>query len=192
MDQEPRFSSDVIPEMFRSFETGTFFQKCIECECDLLNEEITYFIEKAVKTYPGFRGFDIIFEYAICENCAEEMRKRMSVESMQNIASYLAENMDQRRRAALIERYPDEPMQWIEECLVSGQKRSEAVEYQIFAKCMYDRLLLPEMPYMISHIAADEMANLLSDKTLGEMDDFIGRHFGPPEFERPKKKLIRI
>ena len=38
------------------------------------------------------------------------------------------------------------------------------------------------MPFAVSLAAMDEIAALLSEETLGEMDDFIGTHFsGPPE-----------
>ncbi|MCA6075325.1 hypothetical protein [Fulvivirga sedimenti] len=193
-EEELRFSAKPIPEIFQSYATGTLFDRCIECDRYLLDKEIPYFIEKAIKKYEGLRGYDVIFEYAICINCADQMRQKMSLESMQKIGQFLEKNMNQKRRNELIEDFPDEPEKWIDECLITGASREETAEYQIYAQCIYDRLLLPAMPYMISHMVLDKLANLLSDKTLGEMDDFIGRHFGPPsEFEvGPRKKIILV
>ncbi len=192
--EEPHFSAKPIPEIFHSYATGALFDRCIECDRYLLDRDIPYFIEKAIKKYEGLRGYDVIFEYAICIDCAEALRQKMSLESMQKIGEYLEKNMNHPRRKELIEQYPDEPEKWIDECMITGESREDASEYQIYAQCIYDRLLLPLMPYMISNTVLDKLSNLLSDKTLGEMDDFIGRNLGPPsEFEvGPTKKIILV
>jgi len=180
MNEEPRLSAEVIPEIFHSYSTKTFFDRCIECDTYLLDKEIPYFIEKAIKKYPGMRGYDVIVEYAICINCADKIRQRMSTKSMMKLTEYMHRNVDPARRTALISAEPDNPLAWTDECLIKGLKKDELMEYQLYAQCLYDRLLLPDMPYMISHVAIGEMADLLSAQTLGEMDDFIGKHFGPP------------
>ncbi len=182
MNNEPRLSRDLIPEIFRSYSTKTFFDRCIECNIFLLDmdKEIPYFIEKAIKKYEGLRGYDVIFEYAICASCAENMRNKLSRESIQKMSEYFSRNANLRKRNEIIDAHPDNPELWADTCLIKGLHKDEIQEYQVYAQCMHDRLLLPAMPYMISHAALDDMVNLLSDKTLGEMDDFIGKHFGPP------------
>ncbi|MEJ2003680.1 MAG: hypothetical protein P8X57_01665 [Cyclobacteriaceae bacterium] len=180
MNPERRLSQEPIPEIFRSYSTGTFFDRCIECDIRLLENEVPYFIEKAIKKYEGLRGYDVIFEYAICATCAEEIRKSLSKESQVKIMEYFSEHADLQRRMEIVNSNPENPEKWIESCLVKDLQQKDVQEFQIYAQCIYDRLLLPEMPYMISNAALDEMANLLSDKTLGEMDNFIGKHFGPP------------
>jgi hypothetical protein len=193
MRPEPRLSRDPIPEILRSYSTQTFFDRCLECDTRLLEQEIPYFIEKSIKTYPGLRGYDVIFEYAICLKCANEIRQRLSRESMRKMAGYIAENYDPERRSSLIENFPDQPEKWMEECLIKGISGEETQEYQLYAHCIYDRLLLPEMPYMISSQAINDLADLMSSKTLGEMDDFIGKHFGPPsELESGPRNFILV
>lgn len=190
---EPRLSKDPIPEIFRSYTTKTFFDRCIECDTFLLDQEVPYFIEKAVKTYEGLRGYDVIFEYAICTKCADEIRQRLSKSSMQKMMAYFAENVNMKKRSEIVSAHPDEPEKWMDNCLIKGVHREHSREYQLYAQCVYDRLLLPDMPYMISSAAMDEMANLLSNQTLGEMDDFIGKHFGPPaEVSTGPRNLVLV
>ena len=45
-------------------------------------------------------------------------------------------------------------------------------------------------PFLIGELAIEEMNELLSEETKGEMDDFMGDHFGiPPEL---RKDIILI
>ncbi len=179
-----------IPQEFYSFETNSPFTTCIECECNLMNKE--YFIEKAFKTYPGFKAVDVIFELAICADCAETLRKTMSEESMVKMADFLQRRTNTSRRIQVMQEYPDDPGKWTEHCMVSGQSRTDVTEYQLYAHCQGTQLILDLMPYMISGSVLDEMSDLLSNKTLGEMDDFMGRHFGPPSMARdlPRRTIL--
>lgn len=181
-----------IPEEFYSFETGAPFEKCIECSRDLVHTE--YFIEKAFRTYPGYRATDVIFELAICSSCADQLRKGMSEDSMAKLAAYMRKNADAGTRMQVMNDHPEDPEKWTEQCLVTGKRKSEVVEYQVYAHCQGTRIILDMMPYMISGPALDEMSELLSNKTLGEMDDFMGRHFGPPSLEKdlPKRRTILV
>lgn len=180
MENSENNSNHLIPEEFKNFSTGAHFSQCIECDKDLLQSGEEYFIEKAIKTYPGFKAKDIIFEYAICMTCTERFRKQISEESMQSIARYFAENVNLANRMQIMQNHPDEPEKWMEKCLVKGTENQDLQEYQIYAHCKGDRLLTTQMPYMISGEALDEISNLLSNKTLDELDGFMTKNFGPP------------
>jgi len=174
-------SQDVeIPKIFHNYSTGDKFSKCIDCDRDLLDGETEYFIEKAIKSYKGFTATDIIFEYAICINCAEKLRKQMSAESMQSIEQYFAENVDFIDRMQMMQANPGNPEAWMQKCLVKGTNTEELEEYQIYAHCKGGNLVTSHMPYMVSSMALDEVSNLLSQKTLDELDNFMDNHFGPP------------
>jgi hypothetical protein len=184
--------SQPIPKEFHSFSLKGPFTTCIECHCDLQDKE--YFIEKAVRTYPGFKAVDVIFELAVCVDCAEELRKSLSEESMKNLNAFMQKNVRTGARMNVMQTFPDEPEQWTAACLVSGEKKNQISEYQIYAQCRGNQLIMETMPYMISGSVLDKMTEVLSNETLGEMDKFIGKHFGPPSLEKdlPQRRTILV
>lgn len=194
MDSEAQDKID-IPKEFHSFSTGALFENCIECDANLLDGEHEYFIEKAIKQYEGFSAHDVIFEYAICLSCAEKMRKSMSTESMKTIELYFSQNLDFGRRMKLIQDNINNPIAWMDECLLKGTQKNTINEYQIYAHCKGHHLDVSQMPYMVSGAALEEISSLLSNETLDEMDGFSKRHFGPPpEFSNPtpKRRVVLI
>ena len=188
------FEEAEIPEIFYSFDSKSPFERCIDCDSYLLDGHVDYFIEKAVKKYAGFDVTDVIFEYAICMPCAMQLHERMSTESRQSIEMFMMQNMRHEARGVMVENNPDQSESSLEECLITGLNKSDVEEFQIFAHCRGEKLLVPAMPYMISGKALDQMTELLSDKTLDEMDGFIGKHFGPPgDFEvNPTRRVILV
>lgn len=184
-----------IPKEFYSLSTGSLFDRCIDCDRYLLDENEEYFIEKAIKKYPGFKAQDVIFEYAICINCAERMRNEMSTDSLQSIEAYMIENTDVARRMEVVQANPNNPIAWMDECLIKGIPQTEVTEFQIYAHCQGDKLNLMQMPYMVSSVALDEISQLLSDKTLDQFNDFMDKNFGPPpELEEPlpNRRIILV
>ncbi|MEL7001705.1 MAG: hypothetical protein AAFN93_03115 [Bacteroidota bacterium] len=182
-----------IPEEFHSMSTGGKFERCIDCDRYLLDENEEYFIEKAIKKYPGFKAQDVIFEYAICIHCAERMRSEMSTESLNSLETYMMENTDIARRMEIVQANPNNPLAWMQECLIKGVSQEELTEYQIYAHCQGDKLNLMQMPYMVSSIALDEISQLLSDKTLDQLNGFMDEHFGPPpELKEPLPSRRRV
>ncbi len=183
------FNYDEIPRIFRSFDSGKYLDKCIICEKNLMDENTHYMIEKAIKKYPGYNTVDVIFEYAICLECAEEMRKTMSQESQQRITAYFDEHTDLFNRWLDFSQKDDFNIDdWLDNCLITGSKRDELEQYQVYAQCVGNQMIYSFFPFMISESAIEDMQELLSKKTRDEMDGFIDEHFGlPPEI----RKLIR-
>lgn len=184
-----------IPEEFHCFSTGQPFEHCIECEKYLLDEETDYFIEKAVKNYNGYSATDVIFEYAICAQCAEQVRKEISKESMAKIETFFTEHVDIASRMELINENPDKPEKWIRHCMVSNQPIETMEEYQIFAHCKGKTLNLVLMPYMISGKTLEQIQHLLSPQTRNELNDFMERNLGPsPELAEvlPGRRVVLI
>lgn len=185
-EEEPEQWGVEIPKEFHSLSTGGKFEQCIDCDRYLLDEDQEYFIEKAIKKYPGFKAQDVIFEYAICIRCAERMRKEMSAGSLKSIETYMIENTNVARRMEIVQANLDNPLAWMDECLIKSIPQEELTEYQIYAHCQGDKLNLMQMPYMVSSVALDEISQLLSEKTLDQLNDFLDEHFGPPpELEEP-------
>nr|WKN36523.1 hypothetical protein K4G66_29615 [Tunicatimonas sp. TK19036] len=178
-----------IPPVFHSHSTKKPFENCISCNRPLLAPDTQYLVEKAFRHYREFNTTDVIFEYAICLGCAERMRKELSLSSLSRIQEYFDEKVDlhQRREKLMNDSSPD-ASQWLNECLVTGATADSMDEYQIYGHFMGDRCVFSFMPYMIGGPAVDEITNLLSAKTLGEIDRFIDENFGlPPELKKPIK-----
>ncbi|WP_421763772.1 hypothetical protein [Ekhidna sp.] len=165
-----------IPKEFYSFETDAPFERCIECEKYLLDNETEYIIEKAVKNYEGYSAKDVVFDYAICMDCADVMRKEISKESWQSMMNYFQENMDVMTRLEMQERSPEENLR---SCMIKKTGIDDCREYQIYAHCKGAKLNLENPPYMISGEVMEELLPLLSNKTIDDMNGFMNKHFTP-------------
>lgn len=165
-----------IPEDFYSFETKAPFDHCIECEKFLLDEETEYIIEKAVKNYQGYSAQDVVFDYAICMDCAENMRKEISTDSWTAMMQYFQENMDVEYRQQMQLNHPGDVLK---SCMIKKTPVDSCEEYQIYAHCKGNKLNSSNPPYMLSGEVIDELLPLLSDKTVDDMNRFMNKHFSP-------------
>lgn len=178
-----------IPSLFYSHNTEAPFTNCISCNRHLQEPNTQYLVEKAFRHYREFGTTDVIFEYAMCLDCAERMRRELSLSSLAKIQEYFDTHVDlQKRRELLMKSEPVNLDQWLENCLISGESKDTMDEYQVYGHFVGNRCVYSFMPYMIGGPAVDEITNLLSDKTLGEIDRFIDENFGlPPELKKPIK-----
>ncbi len=184
-----------IPKEFHCFSSGQPFDRCIECDRHLMDEDVDYFIEKAMKKYDGYSAQDVIFEYAICAECAELVRKEISQESLSKIEQFFSENIDMASRSELMNTSRDNPSEWINRCMVSNRSFDELNEFQIFAHCRGNKLNLDLMPYMISGEVLEQIQHLLSHQTRNELNDFMNRNLGPsPELAEvlPGSRVVII
>lgn len=183
-------SDHQIPSDFYSFETNAPFEHCIECNRYLLEDGTEYLIEKAVKNYDGYKAKDVVFDYAICMNCADLMRNEISKESWKNMMKYFQDNMDFSERIAMAKRDPAENLK---KCMIKKTSKDDCSEYQVFAHCNGKNLTMQNPPYMISGEVIEELLPLLSEKTIDEMNGFFNKHFAPdPSFFEPTPKLILV
>lgn len=165
-----------IPKEFYSEATGKPFEKCSVCEKNLLQPETWYLVEKAVKRYPKYNVQDVVFEYAICAECHSEMEQRISTESKQKMQAYMKERVDLEKRADdYYSRKDFDVENWINKCAVSKNIRADLKEYQIVASFNGDKLAFTVMPLMLGMKALDDMTQLLSNKSLDELNDFKDR-----------------
>ncbi|MFP4094265.1 MAG: hypothetical protein ACLFUB_07245 [Cyclobacteriaceae bacterium] len=178
--------SKPIPRAFYPYKQDEPFSQCISCHNPLLEDGQDYFIEKAIRKYPELNAYDVVFEYAMCLRCAEQMHHELSQESKQKIQDFMLQNasyIEQKLELLKEEKFNMED--WLQTCIITGRTIDQLTEYQIFAQCRGNKLLYHGMPYLISGEAMDAMTNLLSNKTLGEMNRFINDNFGlPPELRK--------
>jgi len=175
-----------IPSIFYSDENSKPFSHCVSCDKYLLQTGTLYVIEKAIKRYEKFNTTDTIFEYAMCLDCYSKVCKSFSDTSKTKMQDYFDRNVDLgARRKALLEKNVLKMDEWVSKCIIKGTSVKEVSQYQICCQCDGRDLLLGLSPFMISGEAVDEIANLLSNKTLGEIDGFIGEFFPwPPELKK--------
>lgn len=185
-----------IPKLFYSTDTDKPFSNCMSCDKYLLHSHTPYVIEKAVKQYLEYNTTDIIFEYAMCMDCYQDIHESMSSDSKSNIEHYFSENVDlNMRRKSLLENEELLIDNWTSNCIIKGTPIKELNEYQIACQCDGEYLLFTNMPFIIGNIALDEMMQLLSNQTIGEIRGFYDRFFSPdPDikklFDEPKFVLL--
>jgi hypothetical protein len=174
-----------IPEEFFCFETNQPFTECLVCGKDLTTGNTDYFVEKAIKNYPEHKVDDVIYEYAMCLNCAQRMNGQMSDESMRKIQAYFAEHKDFMDNMMLHQSGQGlDITKNLKNCVITKKPARMLSEYMIYGHFRGDKMVLTTMPYLLSGQIMDEITDLLSNETLGEIDDFMGHYFGgPPELE---------
>ncbi len=173
-----------IPAMFRSDLTGEPIERCLVCERFLLNDGVQYLIEKAYKQRRRFHSQEIIFEYAICLDCHAEMRGSFSEESLVRIDGYFSRRVNlAKRREELLKSAGMNIEKWVSCCVINGTPVKAMNEYQMLCQCDGMNLLFAYLPYTLGGAAMDDIMQLLSNKTLDQLDGFIEQYFGlPPEF----------
>jgi hypothetical protein len=184
-----------IPKRLFSSDSGKPFSHCMVCNKYLLQEGTSYMIEKSVRQVPEMNVKETIFEYAMCVGCSVMMNESLSTESRQRIDKYFKTHVDfSERRKQLLTTKPVRLQPWISKCLLKNTPISKTREYQLVAECNGKNLVFTFMPFVLSLEAIDEITSLLSEKSLGEIDDFMGKYFsGPPEVsEILKRRIILI
>ncbi len=190
-DQQQNFGP--IPKLFKSDLTGDHIKTCIKCECNLHEQEEGYFIEKALKPYDGFNSYSTVFEYGMCVSCMLEMRDDMSEESKANISNYFSQKVDIQDRATSMEERQEEQepdvYDWVNQCVVYGTHIIEIGEAQILAFCQGDQIIYNMTPYMLSGKVSEDVLELISAKTLNDLNNFGKRLTdSPPEFKELLEK----
>lgn len=182
-----------IPEIFHSYENNGPFTHCIECERNLLEDTCDYVIEKAVRNYPGYEAKDVIFDYAICMECAQEVQKGISRESLKQIQQYLQNNINPQLQQSRLAASQNDMNGLIKNCMVNNTSMDDCEEYQLFAFCRGRNINFEMPPYMISGKVLNEISELLSNKTRDELNGIFEKHFSPsPFFHAPDPRLILI
>lgn len=173
---------------------GHAFTTCKLCERELIQSNTEYVIERAIQRE------QVVFEYALCRSCMEKAQSRWSQESLRAVNDYM-------RSAVRFPIYFREAMDYIESenpeefdlesrlqlCAIKNESRYEMEEYQVMGMFKGDKMLVSVFPYLLSGKAIDEMVDLLSAETLGELDDFTDELLSwPPELSdlNPNRKPI--
>ena len=103
--------------LFFSTEHDGPFEEC--CSCRLPFGESAYLVSKA------FQGEECIYEYAVCEECQDNLSADFSEESKRDMQAFFEKRVDVE---ALFEKCASRPgpEPWLEACSVCGQARGGA------------------------------------------------------------------
>lgn len=178
-------SSDISNDFLKS-DTQTPFDTCLVCHKNVIDSGEDYFIERIMRKVPEFGIKETLFEYAMCMDCAGNMKGEMSKDSMERIETFFKE------RVMSIDPFErlENPM---EKCLLTGKAIDDSLEFSYHAHCRGNQMIESIFPYAVSDEAMDQISELLSKETLDELDDFKGKYFnGPPEIAElinPKRLL---
>ena len=185
-----------IPDMFYQDAEGKPFEHCQVCGKFLLEPGISYVIEKAFKNYKGYDFKTTLFEYAMCTDCHMAMQKNMSKLSTSRLQKYYMDILS--KKGGMPEATEGSAFaldNWTSNCFFSGDPVREMKEFQMVAQFQVDKMITSMPPLVVGERAMEEMAGLLSDETIDELNDFRKRYLGPdPAIEElfTRKKLLLI
>lgn len=159
------------------------FENCCQCEKGLVESGELYLIERCFKRVNASYEH-VIFEYAICLECAESMNQSLSKESLMTMQLYFYDYFRGEKRWQRLKLLAEDERYWNKGCLIKGTPREELSEYNLCGLFIGDKMVLGEFPYIIGDEAMEEIVELLSAETKDELDDFRKNVLGtPPEFE---------
>lgn len=181
MDQENR----DIPKALRNGNASEddLHSHCRVCNRYLLEDNTQYYLEKVVRKVPELETEQTLFEFAVCAQCLQELRKSLSKESKLAMEQFFRGKMQESYQAT-----PNlNPYQAFEDkkCLMTGKSTSEFETYQMAAFCQGRKLHPQQPPIIIGDDIMHESAELLSAQTRDELNNFTNNNFGwPPEFAK--------
>lgn len=166
-----KFLSDSIPKFFYEFETEEPFKHCSLCNKEL-GESDKYAVEKVMKQNKHLNKAEIVYEYAMCWDCAAGMGDEISEESKDSIVNLYQEHsenvmmkLDYLHRT---EKYNIES--WMERCTFTGKETRLCGEYSVSGIIENNQLLFEHSPVVVSDDFMEKMQDVLSEKTKEFLD----------------------
>ena len=170
-----------IPGKFHNSLTENAFKECGICERDLREHNLAYLIEKAYRRFPDNGGEELLFEIAVCHDCARNMRTQLSRESRKAVNEFFYKEFMTRLQE--LRDADDEYL--MSHCLLSGKPLGDMSEYQIYAHCQGDRMADHGAAYILSGEVIERIQELLSEETRDQLRKFSDDHLGtPPEIQK--------
>lgn len=166
--------SAPIPEIFYSEKKNRPFENCTRCDKKLGKNDEIYLIEKAYERNRVTHDPELVFEVAYCFDCREGLMQSLSKTSRKKLEAYFKAHTDLDKRDAELKKYDlMDPDIWINNCIVKNKPIDQAKVFQLYAICWKNELVFHNSPYMICGEAMDEIVELLSNKSLDILNDFL-------------------
>lgn len=170
-----------IPKKFHNSLSESPFEECGICSRNLRDNNLAYLIEKAFRQFPDDGGKQLLFEIAVCHDCARSMRSQLSQESRKAVNQFFYHEF-MARLEQLREADDDYLMN---HCLLTGKPLENMGEYQIYAHCQGNNMADRGAAYILSGDVIERIQDLLSEETRDELRKFSDDHLGtPPEIQK--------
>lgn len=176
-EEEEEFLEPIegeIAKEFYPFDSDVPFSTCLLCKCNLIACD-DYLIEKAI------RGNDVIFEIAMCMDCAMKMQQELSKESLERIHQFMSRVDMTSRFLFFRNKQSTHAPDYLKHCLVSNSEINPNEEHQIYAHCSKGKMLYGMYPFAMNQETMEEIQSLLSAKTRQALDDFMDTYLIPDD-----------
>ena len=180
-----------IPNEFYSKSNNKKFIICSLCNTNLIDTRDYYIIEKVFVKKIGSENRELLFEYALCGKCHQDLRSELSEESKKNLDMYFKLYI---KPIGEIKDTKDFIKNKLSKCFVSNNNVFELDEYQIIGHFLEDKIMLDMgLPIVIGPQAIEEIQELLSKPTKDIIDGFTDKVL-PPHYHDivPQDKFILI
>lgn len=153
-----------------------WYRECVQCGRLVGADGEPYYVERALR-----RG-EPLFEYAMCDTCVFALQNELSRESIERVTAIWFAQFDFDARWRRLGESLD-PGPLVESCVLEGTPRAELEEFQVWAWVADGRLVVDDSaPGILSGLAAERIAAVLSRSTRDRLDEFVRDRLGvPPE-----------
>ncbi|MCK5537780.1 MAG: hypothetical protein KAI79_13215 [Bacteroidales bacterium] len=188
-DNEFSITWNEVPKIFLPEGKSSFKnEKCSICEASL--EENMFLVEKAFWQDSLIFKHELIFEYFICADCAQNFNEQVSEESKLKLDAFRNKNFNSLYRQKLKDYNNHDIGKWLKYCEITKEKISTVEEYNIVGQFIGDIMLYDELPMAISIDGLMQIEKLYSNKTRDIIDDFMNSL--PPDVRAKIKDKGRI
>ncbi|MBR9917878.1 hypothetical protein GYB29_09405 [bacterium] len=180
-----KYYSEKLPEFLYCYDTNEPFSNCLVCDRKL-DENVDYAIEKVFKQNRNMANSEIIYEYAICMECAASMQNELSKESIASIqALFEAHGLNAMMKLEYLHNTKKYDIQaWIERCSFTGKETRLCSEYSVSALIEKGKLVYEHAPLVISDDFMELIQESLSKSTKDYLDGFRDEYFDlPPDIK---------
>jgi hypothetical protein len=161
-----KFFSDGIPSFFNNYDTGAPFTKCTFCDA-ALDAKSKYAIEKMINQNIALQSREIVYEYALCWNCATTMGSQLSNDSKEAIQELYKEHSETVTRKLDYlhgtEKYSLES--WLERCSLTGKEIRLCSEFSVSGIVEGGNLVYEQSPIVVSDEFMHKLQQVLSKET---------------------------
>lgn len=171
----PEPDEHEVPRVFYPEGSDEPFQNCVDCDRELLSGYVPYSIQKVMVRNES------VFEFAICHNCMERMRRELSEETQAAYQKFLYESGP--RRLEELQHAPDgiDVEEWIQSCMVCEKSQDECYRFTLFGMAIGQRV---PFGMIVCDDCEKKLGELTSKETRDRWDRFVEENFdGPPGVE---------
>ena len=161
-----KFINEGIPSFFNNYDTGAPFQRCTFCDSKLEASD-KYAVEKMINQNITLQSREIVYEYALCWECATSMGSEISDDSREAIQLLYNEHSENLIRKLdylhSTDKYTLES--WMERCSLTNKEIRLCGEFSVSAIIEHGNLVYEQAPMIVSDEFMMKLQNVLSQET---------------------------